>query len=382
MDTSFIATLTVTDEPGSAKKISGEIPFEHVAKERAAALRALGKDVEMDGFRKGHVPEKILVERFGELRVLTEMAERALAALYPKILEAHHIDAVGFPHITITKLAPDNPFGFSAIVPVVPTFALPDYKAIAAAVNKEKPGLEVTDEDVDTQVKDILRQKLAYERLQKAAAEKPHDHVHDHDHDHTHDLPTPASEAAKAAATPVTDNDLPEITDDYVKTLGQPGQFTSVADFKEKLREHLTIEKERDVNAAHRAKLTDAIVAATDITLPAVLVDSEIKQMFAQMEHDLERANLKLDDYLTHIKKTKDDLIKEWTPAAETRAKLQLILNQIAIAETVEPNKGLVDEQVDALKAQYADADETRVRIYVETILQNDAVLKLLEAAA
>ncbi len=98
------------------------------------------------------------------------------------------------------------------------------------------------------------------------------------------------------------------------------------------------------------------------------------------MEEDLKRAELKMDDYLTHIKKSKEDLRNEWTPAAEKRAKLQLVLNEIAKIESITPDEAAVKEQVAALKQQYPEADTERVRIYVATILQNEAVMKLLEA--
>ena len=164
-----------------------------------------------------------------------------------------------------------------------------------------------------------------------------------------------------------------------MKGLGQPGQFETVDDFKKKVREHLEIEKEREVAAAHRAKVTDAIIDKTTMELPQVLIDSEINQMFAQMEEDLKRANLKMDDYLGHIKKTKEELREEWKPAAEKRAKLQLILNEIANKEEVTPDKAAVDTQVDQLMEQYKDADEAQVRVYVASVLTNEEVMKMLE---
>ncbi len=130
----------------------------------------------------------------------------------------------------------------------------------------------------------------------------------------------------------------------------------------------------------HRAKITDAIIDQTLVTLPQVMIDAELNQMFAQMESDLTRAQLKIDDYLEHIKKTRDDLKKEWTPSAEKRAKLQLVLNEIAEKESITPSAGAVDSQVSALLEQYKDADEARVRIYVTSMLQNEEVMKKLES--
>lgn len=373
----FINQFKITKEEGSHVKIEGEIPFAELEKHRAAAIKHLGRNLELPGFRKGNVPEKMVVAQLGSMTILSEMAERALSAVYPEVVKANKLDAIGYPQIQITKIAEENPLGFTAIVAVLPEVTLPDYKKIAAEANKGKESAEVSEEEVETQIKDILRQKLAYERLQHKAG-TTHTHadgsVHEGpDHD---DEGNPIEEGDVKA---VTDDELPELTDEYVKTLGSEGQFTSVADFKEKIREHLSIQKKQDVEASHRAKITDAIIAETEVALPHVLIDSELNQMFSQMREDLERANLRMDDYLAHIKKTEEDLKKEWTPAAEKRAKLQLVLNEIAKKEAIVPEKAQLEEQVGQLLEQYKDADESRVRIYVASVMTNEAVMKMLE---
>jgi len=359
----FKTAFTVTKEEKSQVKITGEIPYEELLKERSAAIKALGQNLALDGFRKGHVPENMIVKHVGEMHVLTEMAERAISHFYPHIIEAHEIDTIGFPNIEITKIAPNNPLGFIATVSILPEFSLPDYKKIAETHNKEKVSTEVPEEELEAKIKDILRQKAAYERLQnKATAPKAEG-----------DLPTPETVENEAEL------EIPELTDDVAQSLGQPGQFTDVADFKTKLREHLEIEKKNEVLASHRAKLTDAIIDETQIELPQILIDHELKQMFSQMEDDLKRANMKMEDYLKHIKKTRDEIKAEWTPAAEKRAKLQLILNEIAKKEDIKADEKLVGNQVKDLLEMYKGAKESSVRTYVSTILINEAVLKMLE---
>lgn len=402
----FVKDFKVTKEEGSQVKIEGEIPFAELEKHKEAAIKHYGKDMEIDGFRKGHVPDSEVIKRVGEMAILSEMGERALAKAYPEVAKAHKLEVIGYPQVNITKIAEGNPLGFTLTVAVLPEITLPDYKKIAAAANKDKTSTEVTDEEVEEQVKDILRQKIAYERLQEKAQAQPEGErpapsearagqdedvtelptpetvkKEDKEHEtHTHADGTVHEGPAHEEPEAVKDDELPELTDEYVKELGQPGQFESVDDFKGKIREHLSIEKEREVIAAHRARITDLVIEETGMELPKVLVDSEIEQMFAQMNEDLSRANLKMDDYLTHIKKTKEELISEWTPAAEKRAKLQLVLNEIAKAEEVKPDQALVDTQVDQLKEQYKDADEARVRVYVESVLMNEAVMKMLES--
>ncbi len=372
MQKDILEKMTIEKQPGSLVLITGEIPFAELEKHRATAVSLISKEVDIDGFRKGHIPESVLIKKVGEMAVLTEMAERALSQVYPELVKLHALDVIGYPKISITKIAQGNPLGFTITVAVVPDITLPDYFGIAKKVNGEKESKEVTDEEVTKQIEDILRQKVAYERLQEKAkknAETPH--VHDEHCAHDHE---------EAPIEKADDIKLPELTDEYVKTFGKEGQFASVEDFKNKIKEHITIEKARDVDSRHRAKITDEIIERTTVELPQVMIDAEINQMFAQMEEDLNRAQLKMDDYLGHIKKTKEDLVKEWTPIAEKRAKLQLVLNEISKKESITPDPSMVDHEVSHLLEQYKDADENRVRVYVTSVLTNEAVLKKLEA--
>lgn len=391
--------VTVEKHNDSTVTLTGEIPYAYLEDERAKAVAHLGKDMTIPGFRKGNVPEKVLVERMGEMAILSEMAERALGVHYPHILTEHKIDAIGYPKMEITKLAKDNPLGFKAVVAVYPEVTLPDYTKIAKDINAKKESDEVTDKEVEEQINDVLRQKAAYERLQKkAASQKGETHTHEdgtvhegpahdssatisdeHTHDDTHEQGNAEIEADKPIED-IKDLPIPELTDDLVKTFGQPGQFENVANFKAKIREHLVIQKRQDNASKHRSNLTDAIVEKTEVQVPQVMIDAELSQMFAQMEEDLTRAQLNMEDYLGHIKKTRGDLKTEWSPAAEKRAKLQLVLNEISKTEKITADEARVNDEVAALLAQYKDADKNRVRIYVTSMLQNEEVLKKLES--
>ena len=359
MDIKILDAIAVTPAEKSQVTIVGELPWEFAEKGRAAAVATLGKDIKIDGFRPGQIPEAMLVKQLGEMALLQEMAFRAIIKSYEEILRAKNIDAIGTPALTLTKVAKGNPVGFSIVQSVVPQFELPDYKGIAAGINKAKETAAVSDEEVQKQIDDILHRKAAWEKMQKLQAAE--------------------GEEAKtiADAEPVK----LELTEETVKELGAPGQFSSVEEFKAKIREHLEIEKKQEVASKHKAAITDAIAEATTIELPEILIEQEIKQMFAQMEDDLTRANLKMDDYLSHVKKTRDDMRAEWMPMAEKRAKLQLILEAIAKKDAIKPTPEALEAEVQGLLARFKDADESRVRAYVTSFLTNDAVMNMLEQA-
>jgi trigger factor len=366
-------TAKTEKKAGSLAIITVEVPEETLNSHRAFAVGSIAKHVQLDGFRKGKVPEKVLVEKVGEMAILTEAAEITISHLYGHILESEKLDAIGSPKVSITKLAPKNPLHFTLEVALMPEVALPDYKAIAKKLNAEKVNVDVTDAEVDETVVRVQRQKLAYDRLQgKAKARQEAEAA-------GHTLPTGDVDAPIETEEDFAKLPLPELNDEYVKTLGG---FESVQAFKDDIRKHLSAEKERDVTSKRRAALTDAIVDGTKVDMPEILVESELGQMFAEMESDITRAGMKMDDYLEHVKKTREDLKKEWTPVAEKRAKLQLVLNEIAKKENVKPDEALVATEMSGLLAKFENADPERVRVYVETVLTNDAVLKMLEEVA
>jgi len=368
MKTNYKDAFKVKTLPKSQVEIEGELSYEELKSERTQALTSLGKNIKLDGFRQGHVPAPVLEKHLGEMVILEEMARLAIAHAYPMIVEELELKVIGQPEIKITKLAPNNPLGLSIIVSAVPEIKLPDYKSISKEINKKKPDDKVSDEELGDKIKEIQKQKHDYDRLQNSTEKT--------------DGSSPKSkdgESVESKKENGNNDELPELTDEYVKTLGQPGQFNSVEDFKAKLREHLEIEKKRDNASSHRAKIIESVLEKTDLEIPQILTDYELNQMLAQLESDLERGDVKMEDYLTHIKKTKDDLKKEWLPSAEKRAKSQLILNEIAKVERITPDQDELKKQTSEILKLHTDATREAVESYVANIMINDLVMKFLE---
>ena len=325
--------------PGSLIEIEGQIEWPDFEQHRAATLKNLGQDLELPGFRKGHVPEPLLLKNIPEIRVLEEMAELAMPKIFLKILEEHQIDAIGRPEISITKLARENPLGFKIKIAVLPTVKLPDYKNIAAQVrsdlkNSKKSDLDVSDEELEKTIADIRKMR------------------------------TPKDGAP------------PELDDDFVKSLGQ---FKDVADFKTKLKDNIKLEKEAKEKEKQRIKIIEAILNKTPIELPKILVESELDKMLYQMRGDIEQAGLKFDDYLKHLNKTEEVMRQELTKDAEKRAKLELVLRALGLAENIKVPEADIKAEVEKLIKLYKDADPARARAYVENILQNEKIWTFLE---
>ena len=129
----------------SRVEITGSISEKEFSIFRKQALQNINDEVSIDGFRKGKVPENVLVSKVGDMSILEEMAELALSKAYPEIIIENKIDAIGRPEISITKLAADNPLEFKIVTTVTPEIKLADYKKLSKDINKkpvEKSQLE------------------------------------------------------------------------------------------------------------------------------------------------------------------------------------------------------------------------------------------------
>ena len=231
----------------------------------------------------------------------------------------------------------------------MPEIKLADYKKIAKKESKEK------EEPVDATDKEL---EETIEEIRKNFALKNHIHKEGEEHKADEKL------------------DLPEVNEEWVKKLGA---FATVEDFKNKIREGIKKEKEFKGKDKKRMAIIEKILEDTKVAMPKILVAGELRKMQAQFEDDIARAGLKVDDYLKHLKKTKEDLAKEWTPDAEKRAKVQLIITKIALDEKLEADPELVKKEVENLLKMYKDATPDRTKAYVEMMLLNEKVFEWLE---
>ena len=120
------SNIKIAKLPDSEVEVNGEIAAEKLATFRKAALEYLGQHVTIDGFRKGKVPEKMLVGKVGEMTILEEMAELAISKLYPDLLVELKIDAICRPEIALTKIAVGSYLSFKIKTAVMPEVVLPD----------------------------------------------------------------------------------------------------------------------------------------------------------------------------------------------------------------------------------------------------------------
>lgn len=339
--------------PKSIIEIEGELEAEAFEAYFKKALKNLGDKVEIDGFRPGKAPENILLSKIPEIRILEEMAEIALAEHYPTIVINSGLDVISRPEIAITKLARNNPLGFKIITTIMPDVDLPDYKKYAKETNEEKEEeITVTEEEMDNTIQDIRKSRAKKQHITEI---KPED--------------GDTKEETK-------EEDLPEFNDEFVQAMGP---FENVADFKEKLKENIKLEKTNQAREKKRLKIVEKIIEDAKIDVPEILINAEVEKILYRMESDITAMGLKFDDYLKHLQKNRGDLEKEFRGDGEKKAKLGLILNKIAKLENIVADIEEVEKEVAHIVEHYKDADPERARIYAENILTNEKIFQFLE---
>ncbi len=375
----------------SEVEIVGEIPAELFDKNRGQAIKNLSKNIELPGFRKGHVPEAMLTKHIGEKAIMEEMAEITIGKEYKNIIIENKLDPISRPQVGITKIATGNPLGFTIKITVMPEIELGDYKKIAKEAYASQEKIEVNDKEVEDTIEEIRKSyaKRSAAVNENKGTEKP-----------SLTSPKPLAKEGDAKSLPTeqvgsgeakpssakgfgvakeketVEPELPEFNDEFVKTLGN---FKNVSEFKKKLKENILLEKEKKVADKKRLEMMENIINASKIDLPRVIIEAEQNKMLAQLKSDIERMGMKFEDYIKQIKKTEEDIQKETQKEAEKRAKIQLLLNKIGITEKITAPKDMVDEQVEMLTKQYPESDRERVQIYVETNIVNQKIFEFLE---
>jgi len=331
--------------PSAEIEIIGEISAEIFMSGRNEAIKEFSEEVELKGFRKGKIPENILINHVGNNAILEKMAVIALEKAYPKIITEHKIRAIGRPEISITKMAENNPLGFKVKTAVLPEITLPDYKDIAKKVMAEKEEVSATEEDVSKTIESIRKSK-----------------------------------AVKKEAEGKMEEVLPELSDEFAKSLGE---FENMDALKNTIRLNITEEKKAKEREAKRMEVLDKVAEKIEQEMPKYLIDLEKDKMLDEMRRNITQMGMKWDDYLTHIKKTEEELRNGWEKDALKRVKYGYILDEMTEKEKIELTPEELEKEMTAMidyhKKLGQELDKERVKRYLTGIMRNEKLFQLLE---
>lgn len=400
------------------KKAEVEITAEEFETYYAQALSEISKEVEMPGFRKGKVPEKMVEEKLSQEGVIGEAAEAAVRDNWIKLVKEANIEAISQPKVEVIKVARGNPFVFSAEFEVLPEVKLPDLKSIK--VKKEE--IKIEEKEIEDTL-NWLRQSRAKVSPKDGAVEKG-DFVEfsfsctsiendplkkdrivvgkghyvpgleealigmkaNEEKDFETENPQDKKEILKlhVKVDSVNKMELPEVTDEWVKTLGK---FNDVDSLKEDIKKGLTEEKEIAQKQQRREEVIKKILEKTKFEAPEVLVEREVGFMMDNIKSRVaSELQISLEEYLKQIKKTEEELRNDFKKIAEERVKGFLVLHQITKDEKIEAGDEEINQKIEELLSQYPDKeaakknmDMEQAKMYVEDEIKREKIFKLFD---
>ena len=403
--------------------ISFSASKEEFAKGLDSAFKRAVKRVNAPGFRKGKLPRAVFNKMYGEEALYQDAVDAVLPAAYTKAIDELKVSPLAMPDINVKEISKENGVSFEAVVTVKPNVELGEYKHLG--IKKEE--VEVTDADVEERLERLLSNQAEWQ-IKEGEAKKGDIVVIDFKgfigdeafeggeakgyelelgsgsfipgfEDQLEGKVAPvdtevnvtfpenyqvADLAGKEAKFEVTIHDvkekvLPELTDEFVKEFSKEAAST-VAEYKEKLRGEIKVQKEEAAAKAYSDKVISTAVENAKLTVPTKLIDQEVNSMFEQFAGNLSRQGLSFELYEQFTGKGADELKAEMRADAENKIKTSFVLGEIAEVEKVEVTDADIDAEVKELATMYNMTEEgVRTRISVEDLRGELIIQKTVE---
>ncbi len=350
---SYSDVRVTKDEKNWEAEISTQIDAASLEKYRADVLKDMQKTAKIDGFRPGKAPVDKILAIYGEDQIMRRAAERAIQEELPEILAKESIAIVETPRVSTDEPQSGKPLHFTARAGLAPQIELGDYAKIAKKQRESKEEITVTDAEHDEALLHLRRERARIDKIENGV-----------------EPPKAAEESREMKA-----DELPELDDAFAQSVG----YESASKFSEALHDNIMNEKTMQAQQKLRNAILDEIVKASTVRYPASLLSYELDEIESRLKDDLQRMRMTYEKYLIDTKKTREELREEWRPAADNRAKVRLLLAEIARKENIEPETDVVEHELDHAQEHYPQADRESLRAHVRHALRNEMTLRFLE---
>jgi trigger factor len=317
-----VKSTVETLEPTKVR-LTVEIPVEELKSEMDKAYKSIANQVSIPGFRKGHVPARIIDQRFGRAAVIEQVVNEVLPGQYSAAVSENELRPMSQPEVEVTEIPSTTgeltgQLVFTAQVDVVPAFDIPEYGKDTVI---EVDPVEVTDEDVQEEL-DALRGRFASLKTIKRQAKtgdfatidlvatingEEVDSVSDVSYEigsgtmldgqdtalrktHAGDVVTFTStlkggehegEEAEVTLTvkSVKERELPEADDDFAQMVSE---FDTIDELKEDLKKQAAQTKQSQQALQARDRLVENLLSRTEILLPESVIEHELSHRVAE----------------------------------------------------------------------------------------------------
>ena len=360
--------------------------FEHVAGEYARAAT-------VPGFRKGHAPVAVVRKRFKK-EISADVLQRLVPQAVEQAINESGLDVIGQPDV---HLEPENvedlgqgPVSLHAHVEVFPDVALGEYKGLEAA-RRMRP---VTEEDVESVIDNLREASAALQPVEDRASEEgdtvtadiqgryleppSEEEINAEDVDivvggdgvlaaftenltgvrpdevRTFTVAYPEDFSAKglagktieytATVTAVRRKELPEVDDEWVKSLGEEGVDT-VERLRERVRENLTKNAEGESEHRMRDEVLDRLLERHQFEVPETIVSYQANQMLQATLRDMMRRGLDPRGEDVNWEALRELI----THRASENVRGSMLLERVAEAEQIEVTGEEIEAEIQAV---------------------------------
>jgi trigger factor len=420
----------------SQVRLSLTVPKEEIKKSYDDMIREYSKNVQIKGFRKGHVPATVLERKFGEglvqdamSRVMEKSVEEAMEGLEERPLPYSTPTVTDEPKFSLTE-----DFTFTVQYDTFPSYAVGDYSGIEI----ELPKVEILPEDENRELDELReRNAIVIDKEEGKKAEKGDVATIDYveldadgnevsntkregfvltlgsganlyalddeiigckkDAEKTVDKEFPADyqysdlagqkKKVKFKLTQLKGRKLPELDDDFAQDISE--KYKTMDDLRTDIRKRLELQLEETLRHKKEEKIIEALMARTPIDLPESMIAIELEARFREFSGRIGADEATLLKLLSGSGKSKESLFAEWRPMSEKAIRTRLILEKLVADEKIELAEGDLEAEYERMAAANAvSAEEVRSQYekmnMVERLQDNikeDRLFKKIEAA-
>lgn len=361
-------------------------------------LRALSKDIELPGFRRGKVPLELVEKNSNPSLLQQDFLERVMNVMYGQALDNEKLRPVAQPQVTVTKFVPFTTLEIEAEVEVIGSVKLMDYKKAKLA----KESVKVTAEDVKAVIKQLQTREAERKDVDRAAKNgdqvvidfagvdardgKPINGADGHNYplvlgsnsfipgfepnligmkaeeEKTFDITFPddygveSLQKRKVTFTvkvhKVQEIVEPKADDGFAAKIGP---FKTLDELKADIKKQLAAEKQHQADRSYEEQLLNLVADESEVAIPESLVDAEIARMEASERQELGYRGQTWQEHLESEGVTEEEHREKNREQATRRVKAGLVLAEVAEKESVDVTKDELDLRLQLLKGQYQD---------------------------
>ena len=381
----------------------------------AALNKAYKKNVNkfnVQGFRKGKVPMAIVKKFYGVEVLFDDAINFCIDEAYPVALNENNVKPVDYPQIDVIEVGEGKDLVFKAKVTTYPEVKLGEYKGVEVSYTKP----EVTDEQIENQLKDIQAKNARIETKTEGKVEDKNIAVIDfkgfidgtpfeggegHDYNleigsgsfigdfeqqliglekgQSKDVNVTFPENygreelnGKEAKFEVTVKDikvkeLPALDDEFAKEVSE---FDTIAEYKADLKVKAEKANEERATRELQEKVIGQVVDNATIDLPQVMVDREVQNMIKDLEQRLSYQGLSLDQYFQFTGSSEEQIKDYMKENAERKVRTDLVLNAITDKENLEATEEELKAKAEEVVKMYQSKDVDQM---VDILLKSQA---------